>query len=645
MWSGIAKGSVVAGGVVHYTTFAGTMMSEGFPTACGVPLVLRQGLEAGAFEPIPWVTRARRPMVTFDTHPDRYAHWRLSVDGPIATLTLDVDEDRGLKPGYKLKLNSYDLGVDIELADALARVRFEHPAVRCLVITSGKERMFCSGANIYMLGQSSHAWKVNFCKFTNETRNSIEDASRYSGLKSIAALNGTTAGGGYELALACDEILMVDDRSSTVSLPEVPLLGVLPGTGGLTRLIDKRRVRRDLADVFCTTIEGVRAERAIVWGLVDAIAKPKAFAEVLAQRTSLALGDSGDRSVDKGITLNALRRADDASGLHYPNLDVVFDRTARNATFTLRAPSAPGPDTPGAIVGAGDQWWPLAAARELDDAMLLLRTNEGELGTWVLRTRGDPAIVLAIDAILDAHRGHWLVRETIGLWRRTLSRLDVSSRSVFALIDRGSCFAGTLFELALAADRSYMLALTDDEDSSAVAPLIALSSMNAGAYPMAHGRTRLDNRFGSDTELPVPVGRMLSASDALQAGLVTATPDDIDWDDEIRLALEERASVSPDALTAMEASLRFAGSESMETRIFGRLAAWQNWVFQRPNAVGESGALKVFGSGSRAKCHDDATSRSRTATPEPSCSYPNLLLRRSPPRASKRHGPPPSRLS
>ncbi|MDQ6923793.1 MAG: 2,3-epoxybenzoyl-CoA dihydrolase [Pseudomonadota bacterium] len=543
-------------------------------------------------------------MVTFDTHPDRYAHWRLKVEAPIATLTLDVDEDRGLQPGYKLKLNSYDLGVDIELADALQRLRFEHPAVRCLVLTSGKERMFCSGANIYMLGQSSHAWKVNFCKFTNETRNGFEDASRHSGLKSIAALNGTTAGGGYELALACDEILMVDDRSSTVSLPEVPLLGVLPGTGGLTRLVDKRKVRRDLADVFCTTIEGVRADRAIEWGLVDATAKPKEFANALTRRTSALANASGVQVSEKGIVLNPLQRRIDASGLHYPNLDVTFDRAARNATFTLRAPSTPGPDTPEAIVAAGDSWWPLAAARELDDAILLLRTNEGELGTWVLRTEGDPAVVLAVDGVLETHGEHWLVRETIGLWRRTLSRLDVSSRSVFALIDRGSCFAGTLFELALAADRSYMLALSDatgDEPAAASPPRIALSPMNGGAYPMAHGRTRLANRFCVETLLPSPMGKLLSARAALEAGLVTATPDDIDWDDEIRLALEERASLSPDALTGMEASLRFAGTETMQARIFGRLAAWQNWVFQRPNAVGESGALKVFGSGSRAK--------------------------------------------
>jgi benzoyl-CoA-dihydrodiol lyase len=543
-------------------------------------------------------------MVTFDTHPDRYAHWRLNVEGPVATLVLDVDEDGGLRPGYKLKLNSYDLGVDIELADALQRLRLEHPAVRCLVLTSGKERMFCSGANIYMLGQSSHAWKVNFCKFTNETRNALEDASRYSGLTSIAALNGSTAGGGYELALACDEILMVDDRSSTVSLPEVPLLGVLPGTGGLTRLVDKRKVRRDLADVFCTTIEGVRADRAIEWGLVDLTAKPKEFADTLARRARAAASASRIQVSEKGVVLNALQRRIDASGLHYPNLSVIVDRAARNATFTLRAPSTPGPDHPEAIVAAGDRWWPLAAARELDDAILLLRTNEGDIGTWVLRTEGDPAIVLAIDEVLAAHGEHWLVRETIGLWRRTLSRLDVSSRSIFALIDRGSCFAGTLFELALAADRSYMLALPDatvPATAGEAPPVIALSSMNGGAYPMAHGRTRLANRFGAETLVPSPINALLSAREARDAGLVTAAPDDIDWDDEIRLALEERASLSPDALTGMEANLRFAGNETMETRIFGRLAAWQNWVFQRPNAVGEFGALKVFGSGSRAK--------------------------------------------
>ena len=540
-------------------------------------------------------------MITFDTHPDRYAHWRMKIDGAVATLVLDVDEDRGLKPGYKLKLNSYDLGVDIELADALQRLRFEHPGVHCLVITSGKERMFCSGANIYMLGASSHAWKVNFCKFTNETRNAIEDASLYSGLKSIAALNGTTAGGGYELALACDEILMIDDRSSTVSLPEVPLLAVLPGTGGLTRLTDKRKLRRDLADVFCTTIEGVRADRAKAWGLVDTIATPSAFAATLARRTkelAATAAHGGDAAPPRGIVLTPLERTVEDSRIRYPNLDIDLDRAARVATFTLRAPSGPTPDGVEAIVARGADWWPLALARELDDAMLLLRTNELDIGTWVMRTAGDPATVLAVDATLAAHAGHWLVRETTGLWRRTLSRLDVSARSVFALIDRGSCFAGTLLELALAADRSYMLALPDERDAE---PAIALSMQNFGAYPMCNGRTRLANRFAADSRAPENVGVMLRSEAARDAGLVTFTPDDLDWDDEIRLALEERASLSPDALSGMEASLRFSGPETMHARIFGRLAAWQNWVFQRPNAVGKDGALKLFGSGTRAK--------------------------------------------
>ncbi|MGH8714062.1 MAG: 2,3-epoxybenzoyl-CoA dihydrolase [Casimicrobiaceae bacterium] len=537
-------------------------------------------------------------MVTFDTHPDRYAHWCMNIDGAVATLVLDVDEDRGLQPGYKLKLNSYDLGVDIELADALQRLRFEHPAVRCLVITSGKERMFCSGANIYMLGASSHAWKVNFCKFTNETRNGIEDASLHSALKSIAALNGTTAGGGYELALACDEILMIDDRSSTVSLPEVPLLAVLPGTGGLTRLTDKRKLRRDLADVFCTTIEGVRAERAKAWGLVDAVAAPSAFAEAVARRAAELAAASTGEPVGRGIVLAPLARTVDERGIRYPNLEVALDRAARTATFTLRGPADAGPDAIDAIEALGAQWWPLALARELDDAILLLRTNELDIGTWVMCTHGDAGNVLAVDAILAAHGRHWLVRETIGLWRRTLSRLDVSARSVFALIDRGSCFAGTLFELALAADRSYMLALPGNRAGE---PAIVLSAQNFGAYPMCNGRTRLANRFAVDALAPERVGALLRADAARDAGLVTFTPDDIDWDDEIRLALEERASLSPDALSGMEASLRFTGPEPMQARIFGRLAAWQNWIFQRPNAVGKDGALKVFGSGSRAR--------------------------------------------
>jgi len=536
-------------------------------------------------------------MVTFDTQPDRYAHWRLEVDGDIATLTLDVDEDRGIVPGYKLKLNSYDLGVDIELADALQRLRFEHPGVRCMVLTSGKERMFCSGANIYMLGQSTHAWKVNFCKFTNETRNGIEDASVHSGLKSIAALNGTSAGGGYELALACDEIAMVDDRSSTVSLPEVALLAVLPGTGGLTRLTDKRRVRRDLADVFCTTIEGVRADRALAWHLVDAIARPKDFAATVSARARALAQASGRRPGEVGIALPPLQRTIDTAGLHYPNVDVALDRGARVATFTLRAPAVPGPESEAAIQAAGAAWWPLAAARELDDAILLLRSNELAVGTWLLRSQGDPEVVLAIDRILAANAAHWLVRETVGMWRRTLSRLDLSSRTLFALVDRGSCFAGTLLELALAADRTYMQSLPDDR---AAEPRIALSAQNHGAYPMASGRTRLANRFCGAVAPALEIDALIGAEAASAAGLVTYTPDDIDWDEEIRLAVEERTSLSPDALTGMEASLRFTGPETTHTRIFGRLSAWQNWVFQRPNAVGEGGALKKFGTGSRA---------------------------------------------
>ncbi|MEP6943998.1 MAG: 2,3-epoxybenzoyl-CoA dihydrolase [Betaproteobacteria bacterium] len=536
-------------------------------------------------------------MISFETHPDRYVHWRLTVDNRVATLTLDVDENRGIVPGYKLKLNSYDLGVDIELADALQRVRFEHPAVRCVVLTSGKERMFSSGANIYMLGQSTHAWKVNFCKFTNETRNGMEDASRYSGLKSIAALNGTAAGGGYELALACDEIIMVDDRSSTVSLPEVPLLAVLPGTGGLTRLTDKRRVRRDLADVFCTTIEGVRADRARAWNLVDAIARPKEFEQVVRARAEALAGAAPATQKGAGIALTPLARSAHDRGWRTPNLDVSIDREARVATLTLNGPADAGPQMIDGIVAQGAAWWPLAAARELDDAILLLRANELDIGMWVLRTRGDPRSVLEVDALLADLSGHWLVRETTGLWRRTLSRLDVSSRTLFALIDRGSCFAGTLFELALAADRSYMQSLPDD---AACEPTIALSTMNAGAYPMANGRTRLANRFCADAHPLLASGLQMGTQAATEAQLVTFSPDDIDWDDEIRLALEERTSLSPDALTGMEASLRFTGPENMHTRIFGRLSAWQNWVFQRPNAVGEGGALKRFGSGTRA---------------------------------------------
>ena len=548
---------------------------------------------------------ARKSWVTYDTHPDRYAHWKLSFDGPVATLALGIDEDRGIRPGYKLKLNSYDLGVDIELADALQRIRFEHPEVASVVVTSSRERIFCSGANIFMLGLSSHAWKVNFCKFTNETRNGIEDSSRHSGLKFIAACNGTTAGGGYELALACDEILLLDDRSSAVSLPEVPLLGVLPGTGGLTRVTDKRHVRRDHADIFCTLVEGVRAPRAKEWRLIDGYAKPQQFAAKVRER-ALALAAQSDRPRDaKGVVLPPLVRTVDDAGIHYGNVDVRVDRKARSATITVAAPASAPPDNVEAIRAQGAAWWPLAMARELDDAILLLRTNEPELGTWILKTTGESAHVLAADAALDRFAADWFVRETVGMLRRTLARLDVTSRTLYALIESGSCFVGTLLELALAADRSYMLALPNEAADVGKAPKVALSAMNFGAYPMVNGIPRLAARFYGE-EAPIAaaraaVGRTLAAADALSLGLVTATPDDLDWADEIRIALEERASLSPDALTGMEANLRFGVTETMETRVFARLSAWQNWIFIRPNATGEAGALKVFGTGSKAK--------------------------------------------
>jgi benzoyl-CoA-dihydrodiol lyase len=555
---------------------------------------------------VPQPTSEPRELITYDRTPDTYAHWRMKIEGEVATLSMDVDEERGLKPGYRLKLNSYDLGVDIELNDALQRIRFEHPAVKVVVITSAKERMFCSGANIYMLGVSTHSWKVNFCKFTNETRNGMEDSSRHDGLRFLAAVNGTVAGGGYELALACDEILMIDDRSSTVSLPEVPLLGVLPGTGGLTRVTDKRKVRRDLADVFSTTSEGVRADRARQWKLVDRIAKPQAFAQAVKERAAALAATSARASAGPGVQLAPLARTIDDAGYHYEYVDAVIDRKARTATITVSAARSPQPADPAAILRAGTSWWPLAMARELDDAILCLRTNDLDIGTWILKTRGDADAALAVDAVLDAQRGHWLVKETIALLRRTLSRLDVSSRTLFAMVDQGSCFAGTLAELVLAADRSFMLQLPDDE---AGAPRIALSAMNFGAYPMANDLARITTRFCGETA-PVEAarartGEKLAADAALELGLVTFAPDDLDWDDEVRIAIEERASLSPDALTGMEANLRFPGRETMETRIFGRLTAWQNWIFNRPNAVGEQGALKVFGTGAKAKFNWD----------------------------------------
>jgi len=532
-------------------------------------------------------------MITFDRHPDTYRHWRLSFDGPVATLTLDVDEDGGIDEGYKLKLNSYDLGVDIELRDALDRIRFEHPEVGAVVLASGKDRMFCAGANIYMLGKASHATKVNFCKFTNETRNGIEDSSESSGLKFLAAVNGTAAGGGYELALACDEIVLVDDRSSTVSFPEVPLLAVLPGTGGLTRLVDKRRVRRDLADVFCTTAEGFGGAKAKAWGLVDEVVPARAFAEKVRERAT-ALAEKTDRPADaRAITLTPLRRAVDEHGLHYEHVDVAIDAAARTITITVSGPSSGEPEDIDAIVERGAQWWPLAMARELDDAILHLRTNVREAGIWILKTRGQIDAMLRTDRALHRHAEHWFVRETLGFMRRTFSRLDVSSRSIYAIIDPGSAFAGTLFELALAADRSYMLQGGEDT------PHVALSLMNFGPYAMCNGMTRLQTRFGRETALQQEA--LLDAEGALEAGLVTYAPDELDWEDELRLAIEERASLSPDALTGMEASLRFGGRETIATKIFGRLSAWQNWIFIRPNAVGEQGALKVFGSGTKPK--------------------------------------------
>ena len=547
------------------------------------------------------MTTATPPRVEYQTHPSQYRHVKLAFNGPVATLSIDIDENAGLRDGYKLKLNSYDLGVDIELNDAMGRIRFEHPEVRTVVVTSAKEKVFCSGANIFMLGVSSHAWKVNFCKFTNETRNGLEDTSKHSGLKFLAAVNGACAGGGYELALACDEILLVDDRSSAVSLPEVPLLGVLPGTGGLTRVTDKRKVRHDLADIFCTSVEGVRGQKAKDWRLVDDIAKPAQFAAKVQER-ALALAAQSDRPADaKGVTLKPLQRTVEADALHYQYVSVEIDRAKRTATFTVKSPAGAQPTDIAGIEAAGDQWYPLAMARELEDAILQMRTNELDIGIWLLKTQGDSAAVLASDAVLVAHQKHWLVRETIGLLRRTLARLDVSSRSLFALIESGSCFAGTLLELALACDRSYMLILPDDE---AATPKITVSDMNFGLLPMVTEQSRLQRRFYDEqpalNAVREQAGKALDADAAFALGLVTSNPDDIDWTDEVRIAVEERVSMSPDALTGLEANLRFNGPENMFTRIFGRLTAWQNWIFQRPNAVGEKGALKVYGKGVKA---------------------------------------------
>ena len=533
------------------------------------------------------------PPVNFEIAPDSYKHWKLTIDGNVGTLAMDVREDAGLRPNdYKLKLNSYDLGVDIELADVLQRLRFEHPEVHAVVLTSLKPRIFCAGANIFMLGTSSHAFKVNFCKFTNETRLGMEDMSAHSGIKFMAAVNGICAGGGYELALACDEILLVDDGSASVGLPETPLLGVLPGTGGLTRVVDKRKVRRDLADDFSTLTEGVRGKRAVDGRFVDAVYPTSKFQEAVAKRAQELAAKSDRPKAGPGITLGPLNPEIDLDTIQYKYVKGSIDRAKRLCELTISAPDSPQPTTAAAFLQAGDQAWAIRAFRELDDALLRLRLNEPEIGTVVLRATGDPAAVLAVDASLDSHKSDWLVREIISLIRRTLKRVDLTSRSFFALIEPGNTFAGTLFELALAADRVYMLDHPDEKNT------VQLSVMNGGAYPMSNGLTRLQVRFLGE---PESVDKALShdgpmdAQETLAAGLVFSAPDDIDWDDEVRMALEARAAFSPDALTGMEANLRFAGPETMETKIFGRLTAWQNWIFQRPNAVGERGALMTYG--------------------------------------------------
>ena len=542
-------------------------------------------------------------MIDFRTQPDQYKHWKLSFDGPVATLTMDVDENGGLVDGYELKLNSYDLGVDIELYDIIQRLRFEHPEVGCVMLTSGKDRVFCAGANIKMLGTSSHAWKVNFCKFTNETRNGIEDASEISDQKYLCVINGVAAGGGYELALAADHIMLVDDGSSSVSLPEVPLLAVLPGTGGLTRVVDKRHVRRDHADYFCTLSEGIRGKRAVDWKLVDEVV-PRSKLEETAAARARELAAATNRPEDaRGIELTPLDIAFSDDAIKYGTLDVEIDRDNYVATVTLKAPGeAPSADI-AAIHGQGAAYWPLAFARDLDNFIIHMRTNEPEISTWVFRSVGDGANVAAADKALMDNAGDWLVREIIHYLKRTLKRLDVSSRSVITLVEPGSAFSGTFFEFVLAADRSYMLD-GNLEGSNLPPATIRLTGMNFGHLPMCNGLSRMETRFldeGSRVEdAKAEIGSDLDAEAAEELGLVTFIPDDIDWDDEVRIAIEERASFSTDALTGMEASLRFAGPETLETKIFGRLSAWQNWIFQRPNAVGDEGALKLYGTGQKA---------------------------------------------
>jgi benzoyl-CoA-dihydrodiol lyase len=541
-------------------------------------------------------------MIDFRTEPSAYRHWRLNFAGPVATLAMDVDENGGLAPGYELKLNSYDLGVDIELNDAVNRLRFEHPEVKCVIVTSGKERVFCAGANIRMLGLSSHPFKVNFCKFTNETRNAIEDATLNSGQYYMTAIGGACAGGGYELALATDYIMMADDGSTSVSLPEVALLGVLPGTGGLTRLVDKRRVRRDRADFFCTTEEGVRGKRAVDWQLVDEVVPRSQLIESASQRALEFAARANGTVHASGISLGRLERDIEERRVKYAHMTIDIDRDNSTATFMVEGPKSPAPRNVEEAHSTAADLWPLAIARELEDAILHLRFNEETVRTWIFRTRGDSTLVKSHDAFLAANADDWLVRETLLYLKRTLKRLDVSSRSIFALIEPGSCFCGTLLELALASDRAYMLRGLREGDESMPAS-ISLTETNFGAMPMCNGLTRLESRFQGEPErveeLRARIGEQLDASGADEQGLVTFTPDEIDWDDEVRLAIEERAAFSSDALTGMEASLRFGGPETLESKIFARLSAWQNWIFQRPNAVGEKGALKLYGTGAR----------------------------------------------
>jgi benzoyl-CoA-dihydrodiol lyase len=540
--------------------------------------------------------------IDFQTDPAQYRHWKLAVDSDVATLTMDVDEKGGLYEGYDLKLNSYDLGVDIELADAIERLRFEHPQAKVVLLRSGKPRVFCAGANIRMLAGATHAHKVNFCKFTNETRNGIEDASEASGLKTICVINGTAAGGGYELALAADHIMLIDDGASAVSLPELPLLAVLPGTGGLTRVTDKRKVRRDHADFFCTTEEGVKGKRAVEWRLVDEVVPGSKFDDAVKQRAQDFAAKSTRGNGANGIALTPLKRARTANAVDYSAVAVAFERAGRLATITLRGPDGAPPKSADEMVALGAEFWPLRLARELDDAILDIRINEFDVAAIVFKSVGDAGQVLAYDAFLAANQEHWLAREITHYWKRVHKRVDLTSRSLVALVEPGSCFAGTLAELVLAADRSYMLIGQRDGDNKPPATM-ALSELNFGAYPMSNGLTRLASRFLANPALVevarAEVGRMLDAETAEDMGLVTFARDDIDWEDEVRVFLEERASFSPDGLTGLEANLRFGGPETMESKIFARLTAWQNWIFQRPNAVGEEGALKRYGTGQR----------------------------------------------